>query len=107
MTITPETAAQNIIETMRDYLIVLDEDKNIALVNQACLHAVGYTKDELIGKKYTLIFKEDLAFDHHETILNTKDGQSLPVVFNVSSLHNSMILVLRDMREMNALIKKL
>jgi PAS domain S-box-containing protein len=43
-------AADNIIETMTDYLIVVDKDLNVALANASILDALGKKKEEMEGK---------------------------------------------------------
>jgi two-component system response regulator HydG len=43
-----------VFETMRDGLMVLDNDGNIQLFNRAAEEITGYKKEEVIGKKCTL-----------------------------------------------------
>src|SRR5665648_1209685 len=58
MVITPATAAENIISTMADSLILLDREGNIVNVNKATLDLSGYEKDELTGKPVEMFFAE-------------------------------------------------
>src|SRR4030042_2742077 len=95
MNITPFTAAENIISTMADSLILLDRQGNIATVNKATLDLSGYGKDELTGKSVEIFFREK---DFKSTLLNkaikgeiirnyelnfkTKTGDNIPVFFS-------------------------
>ena len=47
--LTPATAADTIISTMTDLLILLDAEENIVAVNRATLEKLEYTEDDLIG----------------------------------------------------------
>ncbi len=49
--ITPAFAAREIIDTMNDALIVLDPDRVVRLVNQATCSLLGYSEQDLIGKR--------------------------------------------------------
>jgi PAS domain S-box-containing protein len=49
--ITPAFAAQEIIDTMNDALIVLDRDKFIRVVNRATCSMIGCREQDLVGKR--------------------------------------------------------
>jgi PAS domain S-box-containing protein len=49
--ITPAFAAQKILDTMGDALIVLDPDRVIRLVNQAACSLLGFGEQDLAGKR--------------------------------------------------------
>ena len=49
--ITPAIAAQEIIDTMNDALIVIDPDGVVRLVNRATCSTLGHPEQELIGKR--------------------------------------------------------
>jgi len=99
MVITPAAAADNIISTIADSLILLDRQGNIASVNKATLELSGYRKDELEGKPVELFFREK---DFKSTLLNkaikkeairndelffkTKIGDNIPVLFSSSTM---------------------
>src|SRR5665648_218109 len=99
MVITPATAAENIIYTMADSLILLDGEGNIAIVNKAALELSGYGKDELEGKSVEIFFREKdfkntlldkaikkEAIRNYELIFKTKTGNNIPVVFSSSTM---------------------
>lgn len=48
--ITPAFAANQIIETMNDALLVLDREGVLRVANQAASEMFGYDRDELVGK---------------------------------------------------------
>jgi PAS domain S-box-containing protein len=49
--ITPAFAAQEVLENMRDALIVLDSDKVVRLVNRAACSMLGATEQDLVGRR--------------------------------------------------------
>src|SRR3989442_13201967 len=48
--ITPAFAAEQIIHTMADALLVLDSERIVRVANQAAAQLFGYAKTELVGK---------------------------------------------------------
>ena len=47
---------ENIVQSMADPLVVVDPNVQIAMVNQAALDLLGYSRGELLGKPVTTIF---------------------------------------------------
>ncbi|HER25226.1 MAG TPA: PAS domain S-box protein [Candidatus Atribacteria bacterium] len=99
MVITPVAAAENIISTMTDSLILLDREGNIASVNKAALDLSGYEKEELTGKPIELLFRENNfkttlldkalkkeAIRNYELDFNTKTGDNIAVIFSSSTM---------------------
>lgn len=99
MAITPVAAAENIISTMADSLILLDREGNIAIVNKATLDLSGYGKDELKGKSVEIFFREKdfkgalldkaikkEAIINYELNFKTKTGDNIPVIFSSSTM---------------------
>jgi PAS domain S-box-containing protein len=101
--ITPATAANNIISTMADSLILLNQKGNIVDVNKATLDLLGYEKSELTGKSARIflvekdpngnllerVIKEDII-DNYELILESKSGKNIPVIFSSSTLKDEL-----------------
>ena len=99
MIITPAAAAENIISTMADSLILLDREGNIVNVNKATLYLSGYGNSELEGKSVEIFFREK---DFKNTLLNkaikresirnyefsfkTKTGENIPAIFSSSAM---------------------
>jgi len=50
LTITPATAAENILATMSDLLMLLDPEGNILTANESTLSVLGYQRPELVGR---------------------------------------------------------
>ncbi|MFA7628778.1 MAG: PAS domain S-box protein, partial [Candidatus Dojkabacteria bacterium] len=105
MIITPATAAENIISTMADSLILLDREGKIDTVNEALLNLSGYLRDELTGKSVEIFFPEKdfkdtlLAKAHRKVIISnyepnfqTKTGENVPVLFSSSHIINQGII---------------
>lgn len=102
LAITPVTAADNIISTMFECLILLDLEGNIAAVNKATTDVFGYNEEELKEMPVTVLFaKEEQGKDVLEVLLNTavetnlnnkdlvlktKNGKNIPVICSSSIL---------------------
>jgi PAS domain S-box-containing protein len=99
MVITPALAAENIISTMADPLILLDKTGNIVTANKATLDLSGCRENELLRKSIEILFEEK---NFKSTLLNnalkgedvknfeidfkTKGGNNIPVIFSSSSI---------------------
>jgi diguanylate cyclase (GGDEF)-like protein/PAS domain S-box-containing protein len=118
MVITPIAAADNIISTMADSLILLDRQGNIASVNKSVLDLSGYGKDELEGKSVEIFFREkdfkstllDKAIKgesirNYEFSFKTKTGDNIPVVFSSSTMMDEaggmagIVCIIKDVTE--------
>jgi len=99
MVITPVAAAENIISTMADSLILLDREGNIASVNKATLDLSGYKKDELEEKSVDIFFTDkdfkstllDKAMKgefirNYEMGFKTKTKDVIPTFFSSSTM---------------------
>ena len=93
---TPATAAEGIISTMPDSLLLVDPDQRITLTNQATLRMLGYEEGELIGQTLEIVFAEEgegkdvlegielegpagTSIIRGETKFRTKAGGSIPI----------------------------
>ncbi|MFH0925626.1 MAG: sigma 54-interacting transcriptional regulator [bacterium] len=94
----------NIINSMIDFFIVIDQDGIIKTMNKAILGTLGYEKEDLLGKSLTSIFedgfekvfniknlKDNLFIKDIESILLSKEGKKIPVLFS--------ILLIKDKRD--------
>ena len=101
LTITPATAAGNILLTMEEFLVLLDYDGNILDLNRTAVDSLGYEKHEITGKLIKHVLKEDPSIDsllrriingevikNNETVLQGKNGKEIPVIFSSSPLKN-------------------
>jgi diguanylate cyclase (GGDEF)-like protein/PAS domain S-box-containing protein len=102
MSITPESAAKDILKTMKDGLLLVGTDGRIQLANQEAQVLLGYNKDELVGRPAQIIFPEDRDFFgfasrdyndnnvvwHKEEILLSKMKERIPTLFSTSIMHD-------------------
>jgi len=101
LSITPATAADNIISTMFDCLILLDMKGEIVTVNKAAETLSGYKAEELKGKALSLLFKtEEITsglfnktsgeshMKNKEMIFSTREGKNIPMLFSESILRD-------------------
>ncbi len=124
--LNPATAANNIIETMSDLLLIIDRNRNIASCNNAVLKLSGYRHGEIIHNNINKLFTGKVLhdlFDRLETAVNDYDtrkpadhyivrqvedalvtdkDERIPVNISVSMLHEKdgekagYVLVARD-----------
>jgi len=118
MVITPVAAAENIISTMADSLILLDREGNIASVNKATLDLSGYGKDELKEKSVEIFFREKdfkstlldraikkEAIRNYELNFKTKTKEVIPVLFSSSTMMDEaggmagIVCIVKDISE--------
>ena len=118
LTITPALAADSLINTMADSMIVFAPDRAILLTNHVVNELTGYGPDELIGKPVDMLFAERV-FDNtlieallnkvhiqdHELMLRTKSGNIVPASFSGSVMTNrdgepmAIVGIVRDISE--------
>jgi PAS domain S-box-containing protein len=110
LSITPTVAADKIISTMTDFLILLDLQGNIVSVNRAALNLLAHDENDLKGHPVSDIFvdsdsgkgivKKLIDGAMHtdcETQIKTKEGQELPVSLTTSLLEGSgFVCIARD-----------
>lgn len=101
--LTPARAAKDIIETMSNFLFLIDSGWKISTANPAALQLLGYDQKELINQPVGKIFpgqqwetdvlqgKRPYDLDmktrmNSETLLLTKSGKRVPVIISVSTV---------------------
>lgn len=118
LTINPATAADNIISTMYDCLILLNMEGEIITVNKAAADLLGYKPDELKGKPVDILFrKEELTnglfnkissqgdLKNKELTFKTRQGEKIPMLFSDSILRDQaenavgIVCVAKDISE--------
>ena len=114
----------NIIESIHEALIVTDEVGNIVGLNHATEQLLGYKKAKLINKPlYELLDGEQANLQKNsprtylettiESVLITKRGKKIPVLFSESDLKNSKeefvgkVVVATDITERNKANEKI
>ncbi len=127
-TTVSKTYVDNIIESMIDTLIVVDQNGNIKTVNKSTLDLLGYEETDLIGNDINMvlndkdnpianrgwsdIWKEDALMDY-DIIYRTQKSEEIPMNFYGRIMRNSdggvanIVGVARDMRQTKKLISEL
>jgi PAS domain S-box-containing protein len=127
MTITPAVAAENILATMADSLILINPEKYIIRVNQATLDLLGFKEEELIDKPVDTILNERSLFKgeqfqrliregqvrDYDMEYETKTKEKIPVSFSASVMYDKkkqligIVGVAKDLRQIRELIRAL
>jgi len=97
LVITPAIAAEEIVSTMQDILILLDQKGCIVSANKTAFEVLNYTSPELIGHQFKILLHEkpDTAdilskvlmgdsLKNIETLLVRKTGTTIPVTLTTS-----------------------
>jgi len=116
--LTPARAADDIISTMPDGMILVNLDERIAALNESAHGMLGYEQNELVGKPIDVLFVGEAslmrnggatnggkALRDFESTLVRKDGTEFPVSVASSDISDRQgrvwgsVLVMRDMTE--------
>ena len=85
--ITPALAAENIISTMSDALLIIDLKGRMITINKATLDLLGYTREELINKSIDLVFTKkdfkDILLQSVQTGENIKNQEFNSKLYNI------------------------
>ncbi|MBF0318375.1 MAG: PAS domain S-box protein [Nitrospirae bacterium] len=112
------TYLETVLSSLTDALIVVGPDHIVKTVNQSAFQLLDYSDCELVGKRVSDIFEDNISDDvikyireaqrngiAKDVLMNMKTRQhaTIPVLANLSRLGkkgNDTILVAHDMREM-------
>lgn len=99
--VTAKAFTDNIIRSMNNSLLVVNKDQTIRAANQATYDLLGYTREELLGKPFSMIIAEgfysgigldDLiskGFTRNiETTYFSKYGEKIRMLFSASVIFN-------------------
>jgi len=92
MKLGPENVAMDVMKTMREGLIIANQDRIIKNVNAGALEMLGYKEDEIKDKPIDILFtdeqtaKSSISCCTNELILKSKEKGELPVLFSSSTL---------------------
>jgi PAS domain S-box-containing protein len=97
--LNPAAAAQSIIDTIPDALLLIDGTRNIAKVNPAVTTLLGYTHDELIGTPLAALLEDTTLHQWAQeptreihkigSTLRRKDGSMIQVALSLSPIQQS------------------
>jgi PAS domain S-box-containing protein len=125
MALTPSLAADNILKTIADYLLVLNKDRTAAFMSDSAVSALGYKDKEHLGSKLDSVFsgsdlegmlgkiEKDGYLRDEDIKITAAGGRSVPVSLNGSAVKGGAgetlgyVLVMRDMSGVNELIGRL
>jgi PAS domain S-box-containing protein len=126
MSITLETASDQILSTMHDSLILLDKDGKVKLANQATVELLETPRRELIGVEFkNLVTDEQQATEllettlyndfgiNHELAYRTRNERKVPIWISASVVRDNMntaigfVIVGRDMTERRLMERKI
>ena len=109
LSITPTIAADQIISTMKDFLILLNPRGKIVSVNKAVSDSLGYEDEELEGSSLEVLFTDNAKPDIIQKItrkekqknlglyLKTKKGRQIPVSLTTSEIPGyGIVCIARD-----------
>lgn len=111
--ITPSLAANEIIRTMRDLLLVADRDGRIQFANNAAYAFLGCTREDVIGKRLEEIMTPadngeatlpGRWVSDREYVFRTQSGQPIELTLSQSPVTHQgeitgAVLIARDLRE--------
>jgi PAS domain S-box-containing protein len=118
--IDPVKAAENIIATMPDTLVLVDRNGAIAGVNRSLLAMLDVAEQDLVGQPVSRLFAMEstsvagggigerllpgMEAENREAWLLTKDGRKIPVLLSVSAVRQrginiGLVCVAKDITE--------
>ncbi len=106
------------INSMIDIVMIVDKDLKIRMVNQAAEKLLGYNKEYLMGRPFTVLCGDDRTcfgnvqrlfkegcFPNTATFYKTKEGATIPVIISASSINSGtnnldeIVIVAKDNTE--------
>jgi len=116
--ISPELAADVVIETMPDSLIITDLDGRIILLNEEARKLFHTPKEQILGKDFCDLFEEQAKYDklycevvdknieieRFEALLCDPLGECIPSLINANKIRDALgatlgvVYIIRDIR---------
>jgi PAS domain S-box-containing protein len=89
---------ENIFQSLRECLLVIDRNGNISYANQTVFNLLRYNEKELLGRQLSTIlakpatgpsvFNSEKRIGEEETSLITKSGEAIAVLFSSSPIYH-------------------
>jgi PAS domain S-box-containing protein len=92
--LTPAMAADKILSTMSNFLIIMNTQKKIVLINQSLMNLLKYKKDDLIGESCELIFPPEHMDEILEFLNSHEIGQVKTFETEIRSSEEQLISVI-------------
>lgn len=92
MKLSPENVVLDVMKTMKEGMIIVDQLGAIQNINIGALKMLGYAENELNNMPIDMIFHEESikqsvdTYNTNELTLKTKNNKKLPVLFSSSTL---------------------
>ncbi|MCB9104906.1 MAG: PAS domain S-box protein [Anaerolineales bacterium] len=91
---------ENIVNSIEEGILILDAQHRISFINPKGLQILGYDHDELISQNILALIHPDYTHKvsseltqssrnsstKYETVINTKDGETVPIIFSARAL---------------------
>ncbi len=100
--LNPAAAADKILETMSDALMLVDSSGKIISCNPALINMLGYDYDELLNGDYTVVFPEHIfkttyikellrsgSLTNREGALKTANGSTMPALISAGVMRDA------------------
>lgn len=119
MNLSPENVVLDVMKTMKEGMIIVNQNNVIQNLNIGALKMLGYAENELINKPIDFIYPKESALqvDHttksNELLLKTKNNEKLPVLISSSTLSDEWgepfgsVLLFQDLIEIKRMQSKL
>ncbi len=119
MNLSPENVVLDVMKTMREGMIITNQNNVMQNINAGALEILGYTENELRDKPIDIILSEESTLqvvdtcNANELLLKTKDNVKLPVLFSSSTLLDEWgepygsVLIFQDLTEIKKVQSKL
>ncbi|MBP2045015.1 histidine kinase dimerization/phosphoacceptor domain -containing protein [Methanobacterium aggregans] len=102
--LTPEIAADEIVSTIKSFLIMTDDNNEIKYVNPAGLNLLGQSYSEIsgehiesvlpnFGNQKNLTLEGNISVKNFETLLKDKNGNEIPVLLSTSVITKKSSLI--------------
>ena len=121
--VSPAQLANDILATMPDMMVFIDNNKYINMINKKVIDELGYAKEALIGRPIKDIFSEDIDCDaiygavrqkgsvrNEKPILRKKNGELIPVTMDATVSRNRLgdeigcVMIFRNISETEKLL---
>jgi PAS domain S-box-containing protein len=102
--LTPEIASDEIVSTIKSFLIITDDNNEIKYVNPAGLNLLGCSYSEInekpiesvlpkFGNQKHLTLEGNISVKNFETVLKGKNGKEIPVLLSTSVITKKSSLI--------------
>lgn len=121
--ITPAMAADKIVETQADHIVVVDRQMRVSLANESVLALLGKRREELYGTHVDHLpielgelfrdLEQKRLVNNWEAVILDKDKRRVPVSINASVMKDELgstigyVLAMRDISHMNEIMANL